>query len=905
MSWRRLASKVAALVRRRRLASDLREEMRVHIQMEAQENIESGMAPDEARRAALRRFGNTTLAYEESRNMWVWHSMETLWQDIRFGCRQFSRHPGFTAAAILTLALGIGANAAIFSVGNVFIFRPLPVKDADRLVVVAVQYRADADPGPLSYPDYADYRAQADVFTDMTFYELALGGLGHRGEADRIILSYVPSNFFSMLGVHAAIGRVIAPGEGDAPTSGPVVVLGHGYWVRRFAADPNVIGTSVTLDGQPVTVIGVVPEEFRGPYNLVEMDAYLPIGMYALTTGDANFFTDRRDTELRVLATLKPRVTAKQAETALNVIARRLASAYPDADQGQIARVIPEHLARPEPSVADSMTLIAAIFLVMVGLVLLVACFNVANLLLARAADRHREIAVRAAMGASRGRLLRQMLTESFLLALAGAVGGALIGTWATRAIETLRPLGDFTLRLAFAFDWRVFTYVAGVALAAGIVAGLVPALRISGHTDLNDAMREAGRGAIGDPKHHWLRNGLVVLQVAGSLILLVEAGLFTRSLANAQAIDLGFDPHNVLNVGLDPKLQGYDQTQAETFFRDLLRRAQSLPGVDSAALAFSVPLGYYSDGTSLGVEGRPTTGDARGPEAGYNCVTADYFSTMRMRMVRGRAFTDADVGTSTPVAIVNETMAARLWPGVDALGRRFSYRGAQGPFPSSGRGDSMVMATIVGIVRDARVQGLLKPPGNFFYVPQSQNYKSPHVLHLRTGVPPRTLIGPIENLVKAIDPRLPVFDVMTMDQAMGGANGYFLFTVAAAAVGTLGGLGLLLAVVGVYGVVAYAVSQRRHEIGVRVALGAHPGSVLRLVVNHAAMLVGTGVIIGVIAALGVSRMVVSFLVGVPSYDPLTFLAVSAVMVAVALVASYIPARRATKIDPVVALRHE
>jgi len=903
MSWRRGVSKLGALFHRDRIANDLHDEMRAHLDMEAQEHIDAGMPPHEARTAARRAFGNTTLAHEESRNMWGWTTIETFLQDVRYGCRQFWRNPGFTAAAVVTLALGIGANTAIFSLGNVFMFRPLPVKDAGRLVVVAVQYRADADPTQLSYPDYIDYKAQADVFTDMTFYDLTLAGLGHQGEADRIIMAYVPSNFFSMLGLRAAAGRVITPGEGDAPNTGPVVVLGHSLWVRRFAADPRVIGTNITLNGQTVTVIGVVPEEFRGPYNIVELDAYAPIGLYARTTGDTSFYTDRHDTELRVLATLKPGVTATQAEAALNVIAQRLSKAYPDTNQDQRARVIPEHLARPEPSVADSMGLVTTIFLVMVGLVLLVACFNVANLLLARAADRHREIAVRAAIGASRGRLLRQMLTESVLLAAAGAVGGAFIGLWATRTLEALRPLGDFALRLDITFDWRVFSYVAAVAVAAGVVAGLVPALRVSGHSDLNDAMREAGRGMVGDAKHHWLRNGLVVLQVAGSLILLVAAGLFGRSLANAEAIDLGFDPKNVLNVGLDPKLQGYEQPQAEALFRDVLRRAQALPGVESASLGFSIPLGYYGDGTSVSVEGQPPAPEKRVPEAGYNCVTADYFSTLRMKIMRGRAFTDADAPTSMPVAIINETMAARLWPNQDALGRRFAYRGAQGTMRSAGPTD--VMATVVGIVHDAKVQSLLTPPRNFFYVPQSQNYKSPHVLHLRTRVPPQSLAPQVENLVRAIDPRLPVYDVMTMEDAIGGANGYFLFKIGAGLAGTLGLLGLLLAIVGVYGVVSYGVSQRRHEIGVRVALGAPAGSVLRLVINHAVTLVVAGVAIGVIAALGVSRLLVSLLVGVAPYDPVTFAAVSATMVAVALVASYIPGLRATKIDPVVALRQE
>jgi len=815
-----------------------------------------------------------------------------------------AKNPGFTVVAVLTMALGIGANTAIFSLGNVFMFRPLPVKDADRLTVVAVKYHPDDDPGQLSYLDFQDYRKQADVFTDMTFYDLNLDGIGYRGNADRIIMAYVPSNFFTMLGIRPALGRLIAPGEGDAPKSGTVVVLGHSYWMRRFGGDPSVIGTSVTLDGQVVTVIGVVPEEFIGPYTIVELDAYAPIGMRASAFGNANLFTDRRDTELRVLATLKSGVTAQQAESALNVIAARLSREYPQSDQGQMARVIPERLARPEPAVESSMPLVTTIFLVMVGLVLLVACFNVANLLLARAAMREKEMGVRTAMGASRARLIRQMLTESILLAIAGAAGGALMGNWVIQGLEKLRPLGDFALRLAFAFDWRVFGYVAGVTLLAGIAAGLAPALRIS-RANLNDTLREGGRGVIGGTRRHWLRNALVVAQVAGSVIVLVAAGLFTRSLTNAESIDLGYDPHNVLNVSLDAKLQGYDQPRAESFFRELLARAKALPGVESASLAFSIPLGYYGDGTGVYAEGQAVSSDKRPPGAGINIVTPDYFSTMRMKIVEGRAFTDADTSTSQPVAIVNQTMAEHLWPHQDALGRRFSLGGSEGPFKSENQGAPVRWKTVVAVVRNAKLQSLLDAPGNFFYVPQTQDYRSTHVLQLRTSVPPQSLIAPVEALVRGLDPKLPVYDVMTMDQAMAGANGYFLFKVGAAFAGSLGVLGLLLAVVGVYGVVSHAASQRQHEIGIRMALGAEPRSVLGLVVRQAVVLVGAGVGVGVLAALAVSRLLVSLLVGVPSYDPLTFASVSALMLAVALVACYFPARRAANIDPMVALRYE
>jgi putative ABC transport system permease protein len=473
------------------------------------------------------------------------------------------------------------------------------------------------------------------------------------------------------------------------------------------------------------------------------------------------------------------------------------------------------------------------------------------------------------------------------------------------RGLEKLRPVGDFALRLDFTFDWRVFTYVASVTLLAGILAGLAPALRIS-RTNLSETLREGGRSLVGDTRRHWLRNGLVIAQVAGSLIVLVAAGLFTRSLTNAEAIDLGYDPHHVLNVSLDPKLQGYDQAHAEAFFRELLRRAEALPGVESASLAFSVPLGYYGDGTSVYVEGQaPQPTDKRLPGASYNCVTPDYFSTMRMKILRGRAFTDADTSTSQPVAIVNETMAERLWPHRDVVGQRFGMGGSPGPLKSQSQGGSYPWVTVVGVVRNAKVIGLMDAPGNFFYVPQTQNYKSTHVLQLRTLVPPQSLIAPTEALVRELDSNLPVFDVMTMEQAVAGGNGYFLFKVGAGLAASLGALGLLLAVVGVYGVVSYGASQRQHEIGIRIALGARPNSVLALVIRQAVVLVGAGIGIGVLAALGVNRLLASLLVGVTSYDPLTLVSVSGLMLAVALLACYVPARRATKVDPMVAVRYE
>ena len=648
------------------------------------------------------------------------------------------------------------------------------------------------------------------------------------------------------------------------------------------------------MNGQALTIIGVVPKEFRGLFPVVEMDAYVPVGMIEAGSRSAGFFMDRNRREMHVYGMLKPGMTAQRAQASLAVIAQRLAQQFPQADQGQSISVVPERLARPTPSAGRTLPIAAGAFMVLVGLVLLVACVNVANLLLARAASRKKEFAVRSAMGAGRARLIRQSLTETILLALAGGAGGALLGNWVCHALETLRPLGDFPIRFNLNFDWRVFAYVSGIALLTGIVAGLVPALRVS-RTDLIETLRESGRGTAGDGGRHPIRNILVIAQVAGSLVLLVAAGLFMRSLARAKSIDLGFNPHNVLNVGLDPSLEGYDQPRATAFYRELLRRAKSLPGVESASFAYTVPMNYYSNASQVYAEGiAPTGPDKQTPDAAYNVISPDYFTTMQIAILEGRVFSDSDTSSSQKVAIVNQMMAARLWPNQDAIGREFSTESANGPF-----------ITVVGVARNSRNNDLMDPAGLYFYEPLTQHYMSIHVLQLRTSIPPESLIPAVEAQVRELDPGLPLFDVMPLERTLAGVNGYFLFHVGVGFAGVLGGLGMLLAVVGLYGVVSFTATRRTHEIGIRMALGARPGSIFSLVLCQAVVLVAAGIGLGLIAALAVTRLLSTMLMGVAPYDPVTFASVAAVLVVVALVACFLPARRAARLDPSIALRYE
>jgi predicted permease len=820
--------------------------------------------------------------------------MHSLLQDIRFSVRSLIKSPAFTLIAILTLALGIGANTAIFSLANVFLFRPLPVKNADRLVAIGVKSSPTSDPDQASYLDFLDYK-QAPVFTDMTAFVLDLVGLSSDGRSDRTIIAEVPSNFFSMFGIQPAAGRLILPGEGDQSGTGNVVVLGYSYWQKRFSGDPKIIGHNISFDGRPVTVIGVAEKQFHGPYAIVEMDAYAPIGMHNLSTGDPGFFTQRSQRELHLLATLKPGITITQAQVALQVIATRLAEQFPQTNHGQTIGVYPERVSRPEPSSAASLPLVVSVFLTLVALVLMVACINVANLLLARSTARQKEIAVRASMGATRLRLIRQMLTESIILALAGGAAGALLGTWVCSALEQLRPIGDFPLRLGFSFDWRVFGYIAGIASLSGILAGLAPALRAS-RTNLNQTLRETGRGLIGEGGRHVLRNSLIVAQVAGSIIVLVAAGLFTRSLRNAESVDLGYDPHNVVNFGLNPDLQNYERPRAEAFYRELLRRAKTLPGVESAAFAYSVPLSYYGTGGAIKTEGHTLNKDEAAPGGQHNMVSPEYFATMRIPVISGRTFTEADSATSQLVAVVNQTMASNLWPSQDPIGRRFSY---------DGEGKEGALVTVIGVVRNGRNSDVLTDQRNYFYVPLTQNYIAMRVLQLRTSVPPETLIPVVEAQIREMDPNLPVFDVMTMEKSLMGGNGFFLFKMGAAFAGTLGALGLLLAIVGVYGVVSHNAASRTHEIGIRMALGALPDSVFTLVLRQAAILVGAGIALGLLSALAITKFLSTLLIGVTSYDPLTFVTVAALLMAAAFIACYIPAHRAMRVDPMEALRYQ
>ena len=819
--------------------------------------------------------------------------MATLWQDVRYALRMLAKSPLLTVIVILTLALGIGANTAIFGLVNGILLRPLPVKSPEQVMVLAGQVRGDSlGIFTLSYSQLVDLRKQADTFSDVFASRVDLGGLSYAGKANQFVYGYVTGNYFSGLGLQPALGRLFLPSEGEAGGKDPYIVLGYDFWQKRFGGDASVVGKQALIDGQEATIIGVTPKGFQGTNFALNLDGYVPLNMLPAQDAAA-FWTDRTSRALAVMSRLKPGVSLKQAQSSLNVVTERLAQQYPATDKGISVRVIPERLARPQPFPNNIVPFIAGIFLALAALVLLLACMNVANILLVRSTMRQREMAIRAAMGASRGRLIRQMLTESVLLALFGGLSGLTIGVWASGAVASLLPSSRFPVRLDFGFDGRVFVYSMAAALFTGAIVGLWPALR-AGRMDVNSVLQSGGRSDTAGVSRHRVRSFLVVAQVAGSLVLLIVAGLFVRSLMSAQRSYLGFDADHVLNLTLDPREVGYDDARTKNFYRDLEARVRALPEVHSASLAFSVPMGTVQDGSSVYIEGQPPTPGQPPAVVIYNHVDPPYFDTMRVPLLRGRAFRENDDDKAPLVAVVNQTMALQFWPNQDPIGKRFSLKSATGPF-----------VEVVGLAADGKFifVGWDKKP--YFFVPIAQNFSAYRTLQVRSSLPPESLIAQMQNEVHELDPNMPVSDVQTMRQSLAGGNGFFIFQVGAILAAAMGLLGLTLAVVGVYGVVSFAASQRTHEIGIRMALGAGRRDILQLVLRQGLLLVIGGVFSGLLLAWGLTRSMATLLVGVSPTDALTYFTATLLLGGIGLYACYAPARRSMQLDPMEALRYE
>ena len=817
-------------------------------------------------------------------------------EDLRFALRQMRRSPGFAISAVLTLALGIGANTGIFSLLNGYL-RPLPVPDADRIVVLAADMPGD-DTGfrfGFSLPALNDYRTETGAFSDVFGFETRIAGFTSHGKTTQFLYQAVTGNLFTGLQLSPIAGRAFEPGEGEHLGSESVVMLGYQFWQRRFGGDPAVIGTVVRIDGAPTRVIGVTPKDFHGLYQGAEIEGFVPLGtLRGRSSNPGRFLTDRTYRFLTVLARLRPGVSVETAQAAVDVVARRLQRTHPQ-EKDVTARVIPEPLARPVPMrfLSSLMPLIRGSMLGLATLVLLIACMNVANLLLVRGTVRQREIAMRAALGSGRSRLIRLLLVESLLLSFAGTAAGLLLARWATGLFLGSIDIGsDLPLNLDFHYDWRVFLYAAAISATTGLLMGIVPAMRAS-RTDVRALLHDGGHGTAGAGRQR-LRGAMVVAQVAGSLVLLIVAGLCVRSLQRAQFVDLGFDAANIVTARLDPHQIGYDEPRTIAFYDELERRLAWLPGVDAVSMSFSVPTGYILDGAPVAKEGEVLATEEPRSNVTCNTVTPSFFDTLRIPIVRGRGFTAQDTETSTQVVIVNETLARQMWPGQDPIGKRLVIP------RSAGR-----LWEVVGVARDSKYIAVFEGqlPHMYFAMEQSPFYM--RVVYVRSAAPPESLKMLVEREIHALDADMPIADARPLREIVQGGVGFVLFHIGSVQAGAMGLLGLVLAVVGVYGVVSYGASLRMREMGIRVALGATPAAVRALVLRQGSALVIAGIIVGLAIAAAVTRTLSTFFVLVGSLDVPTFAGVTALLSAIALVACYLPARRAMRVDPMVALRHE
>jgi macrolide transport system ATP-binding/permease protein len=820
--------------------------------------------------------------------------MNGLFQDFRYALRQLRKDPGITAVVVITLALGIGANTAVFSLINGFLIRPLPVPSPGQLVALAIEEK-NSPLGALgfSYPEFAAFRQQAGDSCEVFGQALAGSpGLTVDGHTDRVSMTAVTSNYFSGLGVTPALGRLILPSEGERPGEPAVIVLGYSFWLKRFGGDPGVIGKQVRVDGKPVEIIGVVPKEFHGSFSPFELDSYVPLSTIFPSGAGSNLWTDRNLRPILAMGRLKSGISLTQAQSLFDVISRRLASEYPASDRGFSVRVIPERLSRPIPYANKPFLIISALFLVLSAIVLLLACTNVVNILMARASSRMREMAIRTALGGSRWRLVRQLLTETMLLAILGGAGGVFLGLWANQLSAFIR-VPDMPLQLASRFDWPVFTYAFAAVLFTAMLAGLSPALNAS-RADVNAVLHQGGNNNSSSAGRPRTRGDLMVAQVAGSLALLIVAGLFVRSLQHAEHMDLGFDPRHVLNVTLDPQENNYNEAQTKEFYRELESKIKALPGIESASLASSVPITSFPSKQRVFVEGQHLPPDHLPSPILFDRVDADYFKTMDMPLLRGRGFSESDGEAAPLVAIVNQTMASQLWPREAPIGKRFSTKGESGPF-----------GEVVGIVKDSKYQTVAEDSQPYFYVPIAQDFVSAQILQVRSSIAPRALISQIQQEIRALDPAMTIVDMRTMKESLEGGTGFFIFRLGASLAAMMGTLGLILAIVGVYGIVSYAAIQRTREIGIRMALGANTLQVLGLIIGQGMRLVLAGILAGLLAAWLLTRTMTHMLIGISASDPVVYIGVSVLLSFVALLACWLPARRAAKVDPMVALRYE
>ncbi len=892
--WRRLH----ALIRARRLDRDLDDEVAFHLAMRASEYRDSGLSDRAASDQARRQFGNVTYLKEQTRDMWTFPSFESVRQDVRYALRTLRKAPGFTLVAVFALAVGIGGNTAIFSLIDAIRVRALPYPDADRLVELwgNVQ-RARVERRGASFPDYQDWRNQSHSFEDVAAFDQQWMTLVGGEEPERIQTEFVAAPYFSLLRVSAARGRGFQPEDDVVAKPAQVIVLSDALWKRRFSADPQIVGRTVTLCCAPrqYTVIGVMPAGFKGISDTAEL--WVPFAMYA----PPSVMAERGTRGFAALARLKPGVTLAAAQSDLDAVSRRLEQAYPNTNEKRAVEVSPlavELFGDIRPAL---LTLMAA-----VAFVLLIACANVANLLLARSEARRREIAVRTALGAGRGRLLRQLVTESCVLTLLGAAAGLLLARASVAALLAQSPVA-FPSFVTPGLDVRVAAFTIAVSLACGLLVGLVPGLQARA-PDLSNSLKESARSS-GGRQSQRVRSALVVVEVSLAVVLLVGAGLMIRSVRNLAALNPGFDPQSVLTVHASiPRIAPPTPAPAAAGApaatppaprpvvegRVLLDRLRAIPGVSAAAIGNDLPLDGGGSASFYAAEGQAAVNAQNMPRIYVHRVTPDFFGTLRIPIVSGRTFSESETSPSSPVVIVSEGVVKRFWPGQDPIGKRVKF----GSLTSSNP-----WMSIVGVVAEVKYRGLPQNPtaDPDIYLPFADRNALVGIA-LRTTVPPSSLIATVRSVVRASDPSIPLYDIRTMEESVSRQTSQSRFTMWL--MGVFAACALMLAVVGIYGVMSYLVSQRTREIGIRLALGAAGGDILRLVVGNGARLIGAGILIGVVASFALQRLVSTLLFGVTTADAASGIAV-AVLAAVALVACYLPALRATRVNPLGALRQD